>query len=95
MWEQVLINATAQGGLSEVPREHFRSCSNALRLVNEIGQFGHRPEVGTTADQWNPSLLGPQTLTFALVSIENVFKINIVPLCSFSRSVGPCPGLPR
>ena len=43
--DQVLLAAAAQGGLSEVPRASFRSCSNALKLVSEIGQFGHPPEV--------------------------------------------------
>ena len=46
--DQVLLAASAHGGLSEVPKEHFRSCSNALKLAGEIGQFGHRPEVGPT-----------------------------------------------
>lgn len=43
--DQVLLAASAHGGLSEVPRPSFRTCSNAFKLVSEIGQFGHPPEV--------------------------------------------------
>ena len=48
--DQVLLAASAHGGLSEVPRDSFRTSSNAFKLVSEIGQFGHPPEVCLLVD---------------------------------------------
>ena len=43
--DQVLVSGFAAGGLSEVPKEHFRTCSLASMLTQELGTFGLRPEV--------------------------------------------------
>ena len=45
MGDQVLVNAFATGGLSNVPRDCFKACNLASRLASELGQFGHPPEV--------------------------------------------------
>lgn len=46
--DQVLVSGFAAGGLSEVPREQFRTCSLATMLTQELGTFGLRPEVSCT-----------------------------------------------
>ena len=45
MDDQVLITGSADGGLSELDKKQFETCSYAFRLAPEIGQFGHPPEV--------------------------------------------------
>ena len=43
--DQVLVTGSADGGLSELDKEDFRTCVYAFKLAAEIGQFGHPPEV--------------------------------------------------
>jgi hypothetical protein len=42
----VLLTGLAAGGLTQVPRETFRTCSIAPVIAGELGIFGVRPEVG-------------------------------------------------
>jgi hypothetical protein len=43
---QVIVSGFAAGGLSEVPPgAHYDAASCAALLVNEIGIFGHKPEL--------------------------------------------------
>lgn len=42
--DQVLLNAFAAGGLSEVPYDSFRSASFSNMVAGELGMFGFRPE---------------------------------------------------
>ncbi len=46
--DQVMLSGFASGGLSEVPRAHYRSASLAVTLAQEMGHFGFRPEVCPT-----------------------------------------------
>lgn len=43
--DQVLLGGFAAGGLSQVPREQFRSCSFSTVVAGELGMFGVPPEV--------------------------------------------------
>ena len=43
--DQILLEGFANGGLTEVSREHFRSCSLATQMAYELGFLGLKPEV--------------------------------------------------
>lgn len=42
----MLLNGWASGGLTDVSRKHFHSCSLAFSLAMELGHLGLKPEVG-------------------------------------------------
>ena len=43
--DQILVTGFAAGGLTEVPREQFRTCSMAVTLATELGPFGIKTQV--------------------------------------------------
>lgn len=52
--DQVLLSGFAAGGLTEVPREAFHSCSLAITLALELGHLGLKPEVCPLAHSFLP-----------------------------------------
>jgi hypothetical protein len=53
--DQILLGGMAAGGLSEVPRENWRSASLGVLLAQEQGLYGLKPEVLKNPENESPS----------------------------------------